>query len=333
MLRYKNLRSNVKGLCKNTWLRGTKIQDDSICDYEKVINWTFLKSWFVRPWSSQCCSVNAVDLSLSSSLRSWFGGVLRILHRLFARILLHLEATPCIAMPHGCHRAIAIQHHPAITIYSSLEFYWVPPPPWHGRELGRWDLITSHSNDSKLWSIYSILIQGRSCHHFDDLRCMITIFKVQFTVTVDNDYIGHPKACLTVFPALSLGLTRICASFKVFESSDPFPPNSLPQSNSCANSKAFICLRRKFGIACIHVVSLKFILYSISRYLESWGLCRIYYLWGILKLLQSVTGPPAAKRRILGESIWKQMQMSGFPVTRLSMLGRKFLNWSIISRY
>ena len=132
-------------------------------------------------------------------------------------------------------------------------------------------------------------------------------------ITVDTP--KHPKACLTVFPALSLGLTRICASFKVFESSDPFPPNSLPQSNTCANSKAFICLRRKFGIACIHVVSLKFILYSISWYLESWGLCRIYYLWGILKLLQmlqSVTGPPAAKRRILCESIWKQMQVRGF---------------------
>lgn len=174
----------------------------------------------------------------------------------------------------------------------------------------------------------NILIQGRSCH-LDDLRCMITICKKYslqlqwIMITVDTP--KHPKVCLTVFPALSLGLTRICASFKVFESSDPLPPNSLPQSNSCANSKAFICLLRKFGIACIHVVSLKFILYSISWYLESWGLCRIYYLWGILKLLQSVTGPPAAKRRILGESIWKQMQVRGFPVTRLSMLGRKFL--------
>ena len=319
MLRYKNLRSNVKGVCKNTWVRGTKMTIQSV-----IVKRSFWKvDLFVHVGPNVDCSVNAVDLScLSSSLRSWFGGVLRVLHRLFARILLHLESTPC----RNCHS------YPAITIYSSLEkFYWVPPPPWHGRELGRWDLITSNS---KLWSIYWSRVDLVITSMIFDVWSQFAKYSLQLQwimITVDTP--KHPKVCLTVFPALSLGLTRICASFKVFESSDPLPPNSLPQSNSCANSKAFICLRRKIGIACIHVVSLKFILYSTSWYLESWGLCRIYYLWGILKLLQSVTGPPAAKRRILGESIWKQMQVRGFPVTRLSMLGRQFLNWSIISRY
>ena len=178
MLRYKNLRSNVKGVCKNTWLRGTKIQDDSICDYEKVILNIFEKlicSSMVVPML-QCQRSRPEPELLTAKL------ICRGSPRSPPAFRSHPFAPGGYARPHGCHRAIAIQHHPAITIYSFLEFYWVPPPPWHGRELGRWDLITSHSNDSKLWSIYSILIQGRSCHHFDDLPCMITICKVQLTV-------------------------------------------------------------------------------------------------------------------------------------------------------
>lgn len=182
----------------------------------------------------------------------------------------------------------------------------------------------------------NILIQGRSCHHFDDLWCMITICKVQFTVTVDNDYSGHPKASKSMSDSVSCskpGADKDLCILQGLRIIRSFATQLFASKQQLCKFQAFICLRRKIGIACIHVVSLKFILYSISWYLESWGLCRIYYLWGILKLLQSVTGPPAAKRRILGESIWKQMQVRGFPVTRLSMLGRQFLNWSIISRY